>query len=181
MQFEAAKLRQRRRFSNPGYTIRRPAKRGLRRGRHPFLRLNIKPALRVATFLAGGAPLFRHIFFRNRLRGIFRVVPLRSRNAPGPLGSLSDGVTGNTLDFDSRKSRFEPWSDNLTACSQVVKIPPKHPLRPSGRGFWGDFCVSARWAIRGVLVAWLLSSNDQFSSLFAGHRGAAGIDRPCTT
>jgi hypothetical protein len=25
---------------------------------------------------------------------------------------LSDGVTGNTLDFDSRKSRFEPWSDN---------------------------------------------------------------------
>ena len=25
---------------------------------------------------------------------------------------LSDGVTGNTLDFDSRESRFEPWSDN---------------------------------------------------------------------
>jgi hypothetical protein len=25
---------------------------------------------------------------------------------------LSDGVTGNTPDFDSGKSRFEPWSDN---------------------------------------------------------------------
>jgi hypothetical protein len=32
--------------------------------------------------------------------------------------ALSDGVTGNTLDFDSRKSRFEPWSDN-------IKIPPE--------------------------------------------------------
>ena len=25
---------------------------------------------------------------------------------------LPDGVIGNTLDFDSRKSRFEPWRDN---------------------------------------------------------------------
>jgi hypothetical protein len=25
---------------------------------------------------------------------------------------LSDGVTGNTPDFDSGESRFEPWSDN---------------------------------------------------------------------
>jgi hypothetical protein len=28
------------------------------------------------------------------------------------LAVLSDGVTGNTPDFDSGKSRFEPWSDN---------------------------------------------------------------------
>jgi hypothetical protein len=26
---------------------------------------------------------------------------------------LSHGVTGNTPDFDSGKSRFEPWWDNL--------------------------------------------------------------------
>jgi hypothetical protein len=26
---------------------------------------------------------------------------------------LSDGVTGNTPDFDSGKSRFEPWWDNF--------------------------------------------------------------------
>jgi hypothetical protein len=25
---------------------------------------------------------------------------------------LSDGVTGNTSDFGSEESRFEPWSDN---------------------------------------------------------------------
>lgn len=25
---------------------------------------------------------------------------------------LTDGVTGNTSDFDSEKSRFEPWSVN---------------------------------------------------------------------
>ena len=30
-----------------------------------------------------------------------------------PPPKLSRGVTGNTLDFDSRKSRFEPWRDNL--------------------------------------------------------------------
>ena len=30
---------------------------------------------------------------------------------------LSDGVTGNTPDFDSGKSRFEPWSGN-------ERIPP---------------------------------------------------------
>jgi len=28
------------------------------------------------------------------------------------VGVLPDGVIGNTLDFDSRKSRFEPWSGN---------------------------------------------------------------------
>ncbi len=26
--------------------------------------------------------------------------------------ALSDGVTGNTSDFGSEESRFEPWSDN---------------------------------------------------------------------
>ena len=26
--------------------------------------------------------------------------------------SMSDGVTGNTSDFGSEESRFEPWSDN---------------------------------------------------------------------
>ena len=26
---------------------------------------------------------------------------------------LSDGVTGNTADFGSAESRFEPWSDNF--------------------------------------------------------------------
>ncbi len=25
---------------------------------------------------------------------------------------MSDGVTGNTSDFGSEESRFEPWSDN---------------------------------------------------------------------
>jgi hypothetical protein len=29
------------------------------------------------------------------------------------IDTLSDGVTGNTPDFDSGKSRFEPWSDNF--------------------------------------------------------------------
>lgn len=31
---------------------------------------------------------------------------------------MSDGVTGNTPDFDSGKSRFEPWSDNLKISHQ---------------------------------------------------------------
>jgi hypothetical protein len=29
------------------------------------------------------------------------------------VGRLSDGVTGNTSDFGSEESRFEPWSDNF--------------------------------------------------------------------
>jgi hypothetical protein len=31
---------------------------------------------------------------------------------PKTRGKLSDGVTGNTSDFGSEESRFEPWSDN---------------------------------------------------------------------
>ena len=35
---------------------------------------------------------------------------------------LSDGVTGNTTDFGSVESRFEPWSDNL----KKKKSPENH-------------------------------------------------------
>jgi hypothetical protein len=46
-------------------------------------------------------------------------------NSTSLTGKLSDGVTGNTLDFDSRKSRFEPWSDNLNR---------KRPFSTCGEG-----------------------------------------------
>ncbi len=32
---------------------------------------------------------------------------------------MSDGVTGNTSDFGSEESRFEPWSDNIKAVKQL--------------------------------------------------------------
>ena len=56
-----------------------------------------------------------HIFFAQILRRIKPVVPLQPQAASGHFGKLADGVTGNTSDFGSEESRFEPWSANNVA------------------------------------------------------------------
>jgi hypothetical protein len=55
------------------------------------------------------------IFFALPLASYYSLSTFAAPNSTPLTGKLSDGVTGNTLDFDSRKSRFEPWSDNYTA------------------------------------------------------------------
>ena len=65
------------------------------------------------------------------------LIRISSQYLPGS-GSVSgwelpDGVTGNTLDFDSRKSRFEPWSGN---CLIPIPIP-----KSSGWGRDWDFSL----------------------------------------
>ncbi len=40
---------------------------------------------------------------------------------------MSGGVTGNTSDFGSEESRFEPWPDNKGAAEKqlfLIKTPP---------------------------------------------------------
>lgn len=39
-----------------------------------------------------------------------------------PVQTLTDGVTGNTSDFGSEESRFEPWSVNSKVDKPEVKF-----------------------------------------------------------
>jgi hypothetical protein len=65
------------------------------------------------------------------------LVILRSPNAGK--SQLSDGVTGNTFDFDSKESRFEPWSDNKRRKQQKVEV-TESPVNRGFRRFW-PICI----------------------------------------
>ncbi len=68
------------------------------------------------------------------------------QGSPFPKLPLTDGVTGNTSDFGSEESRFEPWSVNkdernparagffiYTPCEQGEKIIPHGTLPGCGK------------------------------------------------
>jgi hypothetical protein len=106
---QAAKLRLNTRFAKAGFFKNFPGPDSA----SPTLKIRhsqpAKPLLH-ATEAKFSEKIFRRKFALKKSRTTFanpNGTPVTETD-----GKLSDGVTGNTLDFDSRKSRFEPWSDN---------------------------------------------------------------------
>jgi hypothetical protein len=107
--FQAAKLRLNPRFAKApprGNFAPSPTVLPALKISQSVLQKGLFPALSAATF----RKIFKRKFGLEKSSSTF--AHPNGKLATATDWILSDGVTGNTLDFDSRKSRFEPWSDN---------------------------------------------------------------------